>query len=467
VTTSRKLFIERPLPFELGSLRREPGTGTDRDVWYFAGVYQRADQRNANGRIYPRKLWEHLLGSPVFLEKLKRRQLVGSLGHPTDPDGVLSPKEISHVTVHLEVRPNGEVYGESEILPTPSGQILLTLLQSGVGLGVSSRGWGESWIDGDTEILVEDSFELQGFDIVVDPSVEGAYPQLVRGSAVRKVASLVGERLQAVKSSDPQTRRACREELEAWRRVLVPLARCEGLDCILESIDRTLQEAGDMSELSALTAKVSELESAIASLGKAKDAEIAALKRAVKAIEADRDALRHKLAGSEEMIDRLGARLKAAEDKAKKATDALREALRQGRAKAQELRASRAKLDAARRLVASSLKEVRAERERQWRRHIFRLAAEFRDPKRVRHLLMTHTRTVEEATALARELRALERGGRYLDAVREIGSRRSPRLPEPTVRLPAARLPAADPGERALLQEALVITQNVIKKQAS
>jgi hypothetical protein len=66
------------------------------------------------------------------------------------------------------------VYGEIEILDTPSGKIIQSLIESGVTLGISSRGVGSTRRDGDTQV-VQDDFQLICFDMVSEPSTPGAY----------------------------------------------------------------------------------------------------------------------------------------------------------------------------------------------------------------------------------------------------------------------------------------------------
>jgi hypothetical protein len=67
--------------------------------------------------------------------------------------------------------PNG--YGKLKILPTPMGQLVKTMLESGVKLGVSSRGSGNVKEDGSSEVS---EFEIVTVDVVAQPSAPGAYP---------------------------------------------------------------------------------------------------------------------------------------------------------------------------------------------------------------------------------------------------------------------------------------------------
>ena len=67
-----------------------------------------------------------------------------------------------------------DVYGVIEILNTPSGKIIQSLIESGVTLGISSRGVGSTKRQGDTQI-VQDDFQLICFDMVSEPSTPGAF----------------------------------------------------------------------------------------------------------------------------------------------------------------------------------------------------------------------------------------------------------------------------------------------------
>ena len=139
------------------------------------GRCQYADKKNANQRIYPRSLWEKVLTSPDFQAKLKGRHLIGEIDHP--PTGITSYKNTSHVTTYVEMKPNGEVYGEHEILNTPNGCILHTLAKAGVPVGTSSRGDG-SIVNTTEADVVQDDFTPDGWDMVTNPSTPEAWTYL-------------------------------------------------------------------------------------------------------------------------------------------------------------------------------------------------------------------------------------------------------------------------------------------------
>lgn len=138
------------------------------------GIYQKADIENGNKRMYPRPVLEAAVKSvqSVVLDK----RMLGELDHPSDAKIHLD--KVSHLITKLEFSPNGEVYGEAEVLPTAHGKILESLLKSGVKLGISSRGFGSTKENKGLQ-EVQGDYKLVTFDIVSDPSTPGAFPKPV------------------------------------------------------------------------------------------------------------------------------------------------------------------------------------------------------------------------------------------------------------------------------------------------
>jgi hypothetical protein len=77
-----------------------------------------------------------------------------------------------------------DVYGTIEVLNTPSGKIIQSLIESGVTLGISSRGVGSTSSQGNTQV-VQDDFQLICFDMVSEPSTPGAFMGLQEGKTIR------------------------------------------------------------------------------------------------------------------------------------------------------------------------------------------------------------------------------------------------------------------------------------------
>ena len=77
--------------------------------------------------------------------------------------------------------------GKCKILNTPSGQILQSLVHSGVKLGISSRGMGSVHEDREGNTIVEEDFNLICFDFVSDPSTIGAFMSLQEGNNLNRI----------------------------------------------------------------------------------------------------------------------------------------------------------------------------------------------------------------------------------------------------------------------------------------
>lgn len=137
------------------------------------GKFQKCDEQNNNGRIYPRKVLEPQVKE--IQAKIDERSLVGALDHP--PNDAIHLSQASHLITKLWVENNGDVMGEAEILSTPSGKIVEALLNDNVKIGISSRGLG-TISEGKEGKIVNEDFKLITFDLVSDPSTKGAYPSL-------------------------------------------------------------------------------------------------------------------------------------------------------------------------------------------------------------------------------------------------------------------------------------------------
>ena len=136
---------------------------------YLTGIMQRADTQNGNGRVYPSRV---LMREVENYKKLvKESRALGELDHPED--SVINLRNASHMITEVWWD-NKNVMGKAKILDTPSGQILRSLVDSGVKLGISSRGMG-SVSEGAAGTIVEDDFQLICFDFVSEPSTPNAF----------------------------------------------------------------------------------------------------------------------------------------------------------------------------------------------------------------------------------------------------------------------------------------------------
>lgn len=136
---------------------------------YMKGICIQGGVRNQNQRVYP----VNEIGRAVntLNDQLKGGySVLGELDHPSDLK--INLDRVSHMINEMWMDgPNG--YGKLKILPTPMGNLVRTMLESGVKLGVSSRGSGNVKEDGSGEVS---DFEIITVDIVAQPSAPGAYP---------------------------------------------------------------------------------------------------------------------------------------------------------------------------------------------------------------------------------------------------------------------------------------------------
>ena len=136
---------------------------------YMKGICIQGGVRNAILRVYP----VNEIGRAV---KTLNDQVSGGysvLGEVDHPEGLnINLDRVSHMITEMWMDgPNG--YGKMKILPTPMGNLVSTMIQSGVKLGVSSRGSGNVSESGNGEVS---DFEIITVDVVAQPSAPGAYP---------------------------------------------------------------------------------------------------------------------------------------------------------------------------------------------------------------------------------------------------------------------------------------------------
>tara|TARA_B100000214_G_C23950106_1_gene620039 strand:+ start:470 stop:1072 length:603 start_codon:yes stop_codon:yes gene_type:complete len=133
------------------------------------GIIQRAETLNQNGRVYPRSILEREVVN--YQKLIKENRALGECDHPDS--SVVELKNVSHI-VREAYMDGDSVFGAIEILDTPKGKIIQSLIESGVTLGISSRGVGSTRSQGETQV-VQDDFQLICFDMVSEPSTPGAF----------------------------------------------------------------------------------------------------------------------------------------------------------------------------------------------------------------------------------------------------------------------------------------------------
>jgi len=138
---------------------------------YIEGVFLQGDIKNRNGRVYPFSVLEKEVGRYNESYVLTGRAL-GELGHPDGP--TVNLDRVSHKIVSLKSE-GSNFRGKAQILSTPMGNIARNLLESGVKLGVSSRGMGSIEERNGANYVRDDFMLATAADIVADPSAPDAF----------------------------------------------------------------------------------------------------------------------------------------------------------------------------------------------------------------------------------------------------------------------------------------------------
>lgn len=136
---------------------------------FMKGICIQGGVRNANQRVYP----VNEIGRAVSTLNDQIQGGYSVLGEVDHPDGLnINLDRVSHMITQMWMDENNGL-GKLKILPTPMGQLVKTMLESGVKLGVSSRGSGNVSEDGNGHVS---DFEIITVDVVAQPSAPGAYP---------------------------------------------------------------------------------------------------------------------------------------------------------------------------------------------------------------------------------------------------------------------------------------------------
>ena len=163
------LYLRENLTFETAQIQLVEGK--DGKELYMEGICIQGGVKNANERIYP--VSEITDAVKTLNEQIKDgNSVLGEVDHPDDLK--INLDRVCHMITNMWMDgPNG--YGKLKILPTPMGELVKTMLQSGVRLGVSSRGSGN--VDPHNGHVSD--FEIVTVDVVAQPSAPNAYPKAI------------------------------------------------------------------------------------------------------------------------------------------------------------------------------------------------------------------------------------------------------------------------------------------------
>ena len=183
---SKQLLIEynafQPLPQSLNEAKRLANGNM-----VVSGLVQACDKPNANRRIYPYEtLFQQV--QKYIAGPINENRALGELDHPES--SIINLKNVSHNILKLWWD-GKDLYGDIEVLPTPSGNILKELFKNNITVGISSRAMGSTTPIGEGLVQVEDDLELICWDFVSTPSTYGAYMKPVGGLRESKDYNIV------------------------------------------------------------------------------------------------------------------------------------------------------------------------------------------------------------------------------------------------------------------------------------
>jgi hypothetical protein len=200
-----KTTLAEHLSFDQAKIVLEQEEGENGKSMYLNGICIQGDIRNANQRVYSSKEIDKAV--TTLNEQISGGySVLGEVDHPEDLR--INLDRVSHMITKMWMDgPNG--YGKLKLLPTPMGQLVETMLKSGVKLGVSSRGSGE--VDGSGNVQ---GFEIITVDVVAQPSAPGAYPTPVYEHLMNNKGGYQAYRLAQEVKGDPQAQRYIAESLK-------------------------------------------------------------------------------------------------------------------------------------------------------------------------------------------------------------------------------------------------------------
>jgi hypothetical protein len=170
---SKQVLIETNL-FKISPISLTESKISGRGNPMVEGILATAEIKNGNGRYYSKDLWEREINK--YMGLVRENRALGELDHPES--SIINLKNVSHNITELWWDKDN-VIGKIELLPTPSGNILKALIESGITVGVSSRGMG-SLQEKSGVLEVQDDFELLAWDFVSTPSNPGSWMRPIK-----------------------------------------------------------------------------------------------------------------------------------------------------------------------------------------------------------------------------------------------------------------------------------------------
>jgi len=225
-----ELIIENALGLD-GSIEDElnESSGNTERNYYLTGVFSTPDEKNRNGRVYSKSIWEREVANYQKEIKAKTVNTLGEWQHP--PRSTIDPMKAVMRITELKFKDDGKVWGKCKILNnnSPETNALKGLIKEGIKIGVSTRGVGKVSATG-----VVEEYKMITADLVDLPS---DYNEFVNGIAQDKEYKIdengcVGEacKLELKELSDKidNALEMTNENVSKLRNILVKIAKRDG-----------------------------------------------------------------------------------------------------------------------------------------------------------------------------------------------------------------------------------------------
>lgn len=199
------IYLQEHLTFDQAQVVVESDEKDGKNL-HMVGIFIQGGVKNANQRVYP--VSEIARAVKTLNDQMSGGySVLGEVDHPQDLR--INLDRVSHMITRMWMDgPNG--YGKLKILPTPMGNLVKTMLESGVKLGVSSRGSGNVKEDGSGQVS---DFEIITVDVVAQPSAPGAYPTPIYEHLLNTRGGNQAINLARQVKEDPKAQKFLKEQL--------------------------------------------------------------------------------------------------------------------------------------------------------------------------------------------------------------------------------------------------------------
>ena len=167
-----KMLLERVDAQDTEILTEETAKGKQ---LYITGPFLLFNKQNRNGRVYPEKVMDEAVAA-YKKEYIDTKRSLGELNHRASNQ--IDP-ERACIMIESLTKDGSYYHGKAKVLSTPLGKLVESLLNDGVKLGVSSRGFGSTARSGMLTEVKNDFRMTTAADVVMDPSAHDAFVQTI------------------------------------------------------------------------------------------------------------------------------------------------------------------------------------------------------------------------------------------------------------------------------------------------